>query len=69
MSSKIILLNILGTDGKRKMVGIKKWREKVLARKRLNLHTVNLAVKYFDHRMEIKEKVLLENTKKSIDET
>ena len=54
---------------RRKMVGIKKWREKALARKQLKLRTINISVKYFDHRMETKKKVLLENTKKFIGET
>ena len=53
-------------NGKRKMVGIEKWRKKALAWKRIKLHTVNIAVKYFNHRMEIRRKVSLKNRKKSI---
>ena len=65
--SDIILLDMLGKDGKDKLKGIRQSREKTAARERLKIDNVYRAVTYFDQRMTLRRKILEENTRRSID--
>ena len=67
--SNIILLDMLGKDGKVKLKGIRQPREENLAREQLKIDNVYLAVTYFDWRMSLRRTTLSENTQQSIDKT
>jgi len=67
--SNIILLDMLGQDGKDTLKGIKQIRQKILSRDQLKIDNVYRAVTYFDQRMSLRRSILAENTKRSIEKT
>ena len=67
--SNIILLDMVGQDGKDVLKGIRQLRQKILARDQLKIDNVYCAVTYFDQRMSLRQTILGENTQRSIDKT
>ena len=65
--SNIILLDMLGKDGKDKLKGIRQSREKTVAREHLKIDNIYCAVTYFYQRMTLRQTILEENTRRSID--
>ena len=67
--SNIILLDMLGKDGKDKVKGIKQSREKTPDGEQLKIDHIYHAVTYFEHRMSQLRATLLAHTQWSIDKT
>ena len=65
--SNIILLDMLGKDGKDKLKGIRQSREKTVAREHLKIDNIYCAVTYFYQRMTLRQTILEENTRRTID--